>query len=75
VTKNVLPYSIVGGVPARLIRNRFEPEVIERLLAVAWWQFPVSVFEDGAANWNTTDPASFLAWAEGVRKAIGLCAS
>lgn len=37
VTRDVAPYAIVGGVPARLIRMRFDPETIERLLAVAWW--------------------------------------
>ncbi len=32
VTKDVLPYAIVGGSPARVIKYRFEPEVIEELL-------------------------------------------
>lgn len=37
VTKNVLPYAIVGGVPARLIRFRFSEERIEQLLASQWF--------------------------------------
>ena len=37
VVKNVAPYSIVGGVPARLIRMRFNEEQIERLMALKWW--------------------------------------
>jgi phosphonate metabolism protein (transferase hexapeptide repeat family) len=39
VTKDVGPYEIVGGVPARLIRKRFSDEVIERLLASSWWDW------------------------------------
>lgn len=37
VTKDVPPYAIVGGVPAKLIRYRFSPEVIDELLKLKWW--------------------------------------
>jgi acetyltransferase-like isoleucine patch superfamily enzyme len=37
VTKDVEPYSIVGGVPAKLIRYRFSKEQIDFLLAFKWW--------------------------------------
>ena len=37
VTKNVPPYSIVGGVPARIIRYRFEENTINALLQLKWW--------------------------------------
>jgi hypothetical protein len=39
VTKDVPPYQIVGGVPARLIKPRFPDAVIEKLLAIAWWDW------------------------------------
>lgn len=39
VTKDVPPYAIVGGVPAKIIRYRFSPEVIERMQRVAWWNY------------------------------------
>lgn len=41
VTKDVEPYSIVGGVPAKEIRKRFAPEEITRLLDLQWWNWPI----------------------------------
>ncbi len=40
VRENVPPYAIVAGNPARLIRYRFDPQQIERLLELAWWDWP-----------------------------------
>ncbi len=40
VTKDVPPYTIVGGVPAREIRKRFDAATVERLLALKWWNWP-----------------------------------
>jgi virginiamycin A acetyltransferase len=37
VVKNVEPYSLVGGNPAKLIKYRFTPEQIEKLLKIKWW--------------------------------------
>jgi virginiamycin A acetyltransferase len=40
VSGEVPPYAIVGGNPARVLRRRYEPEIVDRLLAVAWWDWP-----------------------------------
>jgi acetyltransferase-like isoleucine patch superfamily enzyme len=41
VTKDVRPYAIVAGNPAREIRRRFEDEQVEALLRIAWWHWPL----------------------------------
>jgi acetyltransferase-like isoleucine patch superfamily enzyme len=37
VTRDVDPYAIVAGNPARLIRHRFSPSIVEQLLGIRWW--------------------------------------
>lgn len=39
VTKDVPPYAIVAGVPAKVIKYRFSKTIIERFLKIKWWQF------------------------------------
>ena len=46
VTKNVDPYSIVGGNPARIIKYRFPKEIIERLLLTKWWEYKFTDFSE-----------------------------
>ncbi len=41
VTRDVPPYAIVAGAPARVIRMRFPDPVVERLLAVQWWRYNI----------------------------------
>ena len=46
VTHDLEPYSVVAGNPARLIRHRFEPALVKRLLNVAWWDWPPGRVEE-----------------------------
>jgi len=41
VTKDVAPFEIVGGLPARHIGWRFDEPIREELLRLAWWEWPV----------------------------------
>lgn len=42
VSRDVPPYAIVAGNPARLVRMRFAPDQVARLLELAWWDWPVA---------------------------------
>ena len=56
VTKDVEPYAIVGGNPARLIRYRFSPETCRRMLASHWWDYKLTSLR----HLNMHDPERFL---------------
>jgi virginiamycin A acetyltransferase len=42
VTTDVPPYAIVAGTPAKVLKYRFSPEIIEKLLEIQWWNWPVA---------------------------------
>lgn len=59
VTKDVEPYAIVGGVPARVIDYRYDRDTIDRLLAIRWWDWPEEKLQK---NWALfSDMERFLA--------------
>jgi virginiamycin A acetyltransferase len=45
VTGTIPPYSIAGGIPAKVIRLRFSSEVIDALLNLKWWDWPVQTIQ------------------------------
>ena len=58
VTRDVPPYGIVGGNPARLIRMRYADEVIAELLNIAWWDWPLEKVEANLAALESGDIAA-----------------
>lgn len=46
VSKDVPPYSVVGGIPAKMIKKRFTDEQIQKLLEIKWWDWPDDVIKD-----------------------------
>ena len=50
VTKDVEPYAIVGGNPAKEIRKRFSEEEIEKLLDMQWWDWPIEKITENVQN-------------------------
>ena len=61
VARDVAPYSIVGGNPARHIRFRFSPEVIDALQRIAWWDWPPSRIEEAWPLLLSAHVAAFVA--------------
>jgi len=60
VTKDVKPYTIVGGNPARLIRKRFSDKVIKTLLKIRWWDWDDRKIRDNIRYINSTDVSGFI---------------
>lgn len=46
VTKDVPPYTIIGGVPAKEIRKRFDEDTISRLLELKWWDWEIDKIKE-----------------------------
>lgn len=55
VTRDVPPYGIVVGAPGRVVKHRFPPETIARLLESHWWDYPLDVL----AQFDFLDPDRF----------------
>ncbi|WP_108658451.1 DapH/DapD/GlmU-related protein [Acuticoccus kandeliae] len=60
VTRDVDPYTIVAGVPARPLRRRFAPDIADRIDALGWWDWPHASLRTALADFQRLDAASFL---------------
>ncbi len=65
VSRDVAPYTIVGGVPARLIRERFPAAIAERFQRLAWWDWPHDALFAALQDFRTLDAEAFLDRYEG----------
>jgi len=52
VTKDVPPYSIVGGIPAKIIKYRFQDQKIQHLLHSGWWNWNISIIRQNLEKLN-----------------------
>ena len=61
VTKDVAPYAIVAGVPARFLKWRFAPEIGERLMRLAWWDWDHGRLAQAVEDMRVLRAEDFLA--------------
>ena len=60
VTKDVVPYTIVGGNPARFIKRRFPADIAERLTALAWWDWSHAALQRALPDFRNLRVEAFL---------------
>lgn len=60
VTRDVAPYEIVGGVPAKPIKRRFPDEVAERLQRLRWWDWSHEALHDALGDFRALTAEAFL---------------
>jgi virginiamycin A acetyltransferase len=67
VTKNVPPYALVGGNPAKIIKYRFDPEQINELQEIAWWNWNDEKIKEMIPLLRSKDVDSFITAAKNRR--------
>lgn len=70
VTKDVPPYAIVGGNPAKIIRYRFSDELVASLLAIKWWDWPERYIRNAIPDLLSGNIEAFKVKALEVMRAI-----
>lgn len=60
VTKNVLPYEIVGGNPAKHLKYRFDENMIKELLSIKWWNWDIDIIKENSDKLSSADFNSFF---------------
>ena len=69
VTRDVAPYAVVAGSPARKLRDRFSREIAERLIALAWWDWPEERLFEAIPDMQSLAIEAFLDKWEGAAPA------
>jgi acetyltransferase-like isoleucine patch superfamily enzyme len=59
VTKDIPPYAIAAGVPARVVRERFSEEIVERLLRIRWWDWDDAAILERVDDLTSNDLDAF----------------
>jgi chloramphenicol O-acetyltransferase type B len=67
VTKDVEPYSIVAGNPAKPVKYRFDEDIVKRYIEVKWWNLPDEIVAHKLAP-HIDNPIKFLKLAENYKK-------
>jgi len=60
VVRDVAPYEIVAGNPAQLLRKRFDQDIIDRLMALGWWNLPVETIKLMARELSSPPSADLI---------------
>ncbi|WP_246333420.1 DapH/DapD/GlmU-related protein [Aureimonas mangrovi] len=68
VTRDVAPYAIVAGVPAKTLRERFPSEIAGRLRALTWWDWPPETLFEAIPDMQAMDVGAFLDKWEGLKR-------
>jgi len=64
VVGDVPPYSVVGGVPAKVVRMRFDESTVEGLLDLRWWDWDEDTLRAATRAMAQSDPSRLFDWAE-----------
>lgn len=67
VTRDIPPYAIAVGSPARVVRLRFEDHIVERFLALEWWRYDLAPFKQRVDFANVEATLAFFE----ERKSLG----
>ena len=60
VTKDVPPFAIAVGNPARVLRKRFSEEIIEGIETLAWWDWPLEQLAETLSDFRALSVEAFL---------------
>lgn len=68
VVRNVVPYSVVAGVPAKEIRSRCSPTIVAKLLNLSWWNWSEALLREAQPLLAGESFEAFLSWARDAHR-------